>query len=416
MKIAVIGSGISGLTSAYLLSQKHQVTIYEADDRLGGHTATKEVVYDDKTYHIDTGFIVFNDWTYPNFKKLLHKLDVPYQPTAMGFSVTNELSGLEYSGAGLDGLFVQRKNLFSVRHWRMITDILRFNKESIQDLAAGHLREGMLLGDYLRERSYSPGFIDDYLVPMGAAIWSASTKAMLAFPLEFFVRFFKNHGLLSVKNRPQWHVIKGGSKQYIEPLMASFESQVKLNTPVKSIKRDSTHVQIVTHSGEKSAYDQVVIAAHSDQALSLLDQASPEESRVLGAIKYQPNEVVLHTDEKHLPERRKAWSSWNYRIRQADQPESVLTYNMNILQGITAPVQFCVTLNDTARINPDKILGRYDYAHPVFSLEAIEAQKQWASINGVNRTWFCGAYWGNGFHEDGVNSALAVAEKFGVSL
>lgn len=429
MKIAIIGSGISGLTSAYLLSKKHDVVLYEAGDRLGGHTATMDVDYQGQHYSIDTGFIVFNDWTYPLFQQLLATLGVASKPTEMGFSVSCEASGLEYSGDSIDTLFAQRRNIVSLRHWRMIKDILRFNKQALIDVDKGGEFDSMTLGDYLVTRGYSEVFIDKYLVPMGSAIWSASTSVMRAFPLQFFVRFFVNHGLLSVNNRPQWHVVKGGSRSYIAPLIESFKENIRLSTPVASIVRDNTDskgsideggsVTITSEKYGEERYDHVIIATHSDQALALLGDATHNEKNVLGDIAYRNNDVVLHTDERLLPKNKKTWSSWNYSIPGAathDDVPPVLTYNMNILQGLDAPCTFCVTLNNTDHIDPQKIIGRYQYAHPVFSLPAIAAQQRWADINGQKNTWFCGAYWANGFHEDGVKSAVRVAEKFGTTL
>lgn len=424
MKIAIIGTGISGLTAGYLLSQQHDLVVYESADRLGGHTATMDVEYAGKQYAIDTGFIVFNDWTYPNFQKLLAQLQVDYQPTEMGFSVSCDITGLEYSGNNLDTLFAQRRNIFSVQHWRMIKDILRFNKEAIVDVDSGGRFATMTLGEYLHYKRYSTVFIEKYLIPMGAAIWSASTSVMQQFPLQFFVNFFKNHGLLSVNDRPQWHVIRGGSSTYISPLMASYKDSIRLNTSVSSIRRayqgDEKKVIVTTDDGDSEVFDHVVMACHSDQALSLLDDASVEENEILGAIPYQLNEVVLHTDERLLPHHKKTWSSWNYRITDHtdatnDEPP-VLTYDMNILQGIEAPCTFCVTLNKTEAIDPSQVLGVYHYAHPVFSQATIAAQQRWGEINGKQNTWFCGAYWANGFHEDGVTSAVRVAEQFGIHL
>lgn len=415
-KVAIIGSGISGLTAAYLISQKHQVTVFEADSRIGGHTATKPVELDGKHYAIDTGFIVFNDWTYPKFQKLLHEIGVEYQPTSMGFSVANDHTGVEYSGNNLNTMFAQRRNLFRFKHWQMIRDILRFNKEALIDVESGELPEGLLLGDYLEQKNYSKSFSNNYLIPMGAAIWSSSAAGMHAFPLEFFVRFFKNHGLLSIKDRPQWYVIKGGSGAYLKPLIHRFKDSIHINTPIDSIVRDKDGVHLSNQQGLSESFDEVVVAAHSDQALSMLADRSEAEQQVLGDIKYQANEVVLHTDETLLPKTKKTWSSWNYRIKKDDNSLPVLTYNMNILQGIDAPSEFCVTLNDTQAIAPEKIIGKYQYSHPVFSLGAVNAQARWADINGVNRTWFCGAYWHNGFHEDGVKSAVRVAEQFGIAF
>jgi predicted NAD/FAD-binding protein len=420
MKVAIIGSGISGLTAAYLLNQKYEVTVFEAADRLGGHTATIDVNLEGKEYKIDTGFIVFNDWTYPNFKKLLSLIGVTYQPTSMGFSVSSEVNGLEYSGKGLNTLFAQRRNFFNVKHWRMIRDILRFNQESPRDVEQGGKYSEMTLAEYLRDKKYSTAFIDYYLIPMGSAIWSASVDVMENFPLQFFVRFFRNHGLLSVKNRPQWHVIKGGSRSYIAPMILGFKDRIKLSSPIKKILRKDDHVSLVGINNETHKFDQVVIATHSDQALSMLADANQSEKNVLGNIAYQSNEVVLHTDTGLLPKNKSTWSSWNYRIvdeaEQSSTAPPVLTYNMNILQGINADKTFCVTLNKKEAIDPQKIIGRYYYDHPVFSFDTINAQKQWPAVNGINRTWFCGAYWGNGFHEDGVVSGMRVAEQFGCYL
>lgn len=434
MKIAVIGAGISGLTAAYVLSPKHDVTVFEANDRLGGHTATKDIHFEGRDYAIDTGFIVFNDWTYPNFQKLLAQLNVDSKPTDMGFSVACDKTGLEYSGTNLNTMFAQRKNIFSVKHWCMIRDILRFNKEALHDVdSGGHYLE-MTLGEYLKQKKYSKIFTDKYLIPMGAAIWSASTNVMKSFSLQFFVYFFRNHGLLSVSDRPQWRVIEGGSRAYIEPLIQGFKSNIRLDSAIKSIIRETEGVAIETLHGQREYFDQVIIAAHSDQALAMLTDASHEETEILSAIPYQKNEVVLHTDISLLPERRSTWSSWNYRITNDDSEVNghtnkgnntnttektiddklpVLTYDMNILQSIESDTTFCVTLNKTDAIDPDTILGTYHYDHPVFSLASVAAQEKWETINGVNKTWFCGAYWANGFHEDGVLSALRVAEKLG---
>lgn len=415
MQIAVIGSGISGLACAHYLSAHHTVSLFEADRRLGGHTATKDVQLGTRRYTIDTGFIVFNDWTYPNFIALMNELGISSRATSMGFSVRDEDSGLEYSGGSLDSLFAQRRNLLSPRFLRMVRDILRFNRESVRDLEAGELDDSMTLGAYLDSRGYSAGFRRDYLVAMGSAIWSADCESMLDFPLRFFVRFFKNHGLLSVRHRPQWRVIEGGSREYIRPLCRRFESRIHVGTPIRCVRRDERGVTLVLEDGSERRFDQVVIATHSDQALSMLEDPDPAEQEILGALPYQDNDVILHTDSRLLPRNRKTWSSWNYRLG-VDESRAVLTYNMNILQGITAPETFCVTLNDTAAINPHKILGRFNYAHPVFSLAGMAAQERWAEINGRRNTWFCGAYWRNGFHEDGVVSALRVADAIGAGV
>jgi predicted NAD/FAD-binding protein len=383
--------------------------VFEANKRLGGHTATVDVALGTRRFAIDTGFIVFNDWTYPNFIALMDELGISSKPTSMGFSVRDEDTGLEYAGTNLDALFAQRRNLLSPRFLKMVRDILRFNRESIADLEAGRLADDDTLGAYLDRNRYSEGFKRDYLIAMGSAIWSSDCASMLDFPVQFFVRFFKNHGLLSVKNRPQWRVIEGGSREYIRPLCRRFEDRIHTAMPVQTIKRDAAGVTLCFEDGSTRRFDHVVIATHSDHALAMLEAPSREEREVLGALPYQSNDVVLHTDTKLLPENHKTWSSWNYRLG-VDSSRAVLTYNMNILQGLDAPETFCVTLNDTASINPHKILGRFTYDHPVFSLQGMSAQARWGDINGVQNTWYCGAYWHNGFHEDGVVSALRVAE------
>ena len=416
MKVAVVGSGISGLACAHYLSPDHEVWVYEAASKIGGHTATVDVSLGTRRYAVDTGFIVFNDWTYPNFIALMDELKVPSKPTAMGFSVRDPATGLEYAGANLDTLFAQRKNLLSLPFLKMLKDILRFNRNAIDDLDNGRLIEGETLAAYLKRNRYGEDFARQYLVPMGAAIWSADCNTIQDFPAVFFLRFFRNHGLLSVKNRPQWRVIEGGSREYLAPLCARFADRIRTGNAVVKIQRNTGRgVNLVFADGSQEQFDQVVMACHSDQALAMLDEPSPAERDILGAIPYQPNDVVLHTDTAMLPRNRKTWSSWNYTLGKNDRP-AVVTYNMNILQGIDAPETFCVTLNDTASINPHKILGRFTYDHPVFSLEGTAAQERWSQINGVANTWFCGAYWRNGFHEDGVVSALWVAEALGARV
>jgi predicted NAD/FAD-binding protein len=414
-KIAIIGSGISGLTAAYYLNKHFDICLYEADTRLGGHTATKKIHLAGKDYLIDTGFIVFNDWTYPNFIKLMNELGVDSQPTEMGFSVFSHDQHFEYAGTNLRTLFAQKRNLLSISHWRMLRDIIRFNKEAIADLEAGALAPNESLGTYLKRKHYSTVFRERYLIPMGSAIWSATPGTMLAFPLEFFVRFFKNHGLLNISNRPQWRVIKGGSCAYIAPLIQDFKHKIKLNSPVARVVRHDAGVTVICN-GQSEDYDEVIFACHSNQALAALDLPSDDEHTILNSIPYQKNSVVLHTDSTLLPRRRITWSSWNYLLEGDTKHPPILTYSMNILQGIESDTEFCVTLNAAHKIDPRKILGEYEYAHPVFNHVAIQAQAAWPLINGVNRTWFCGAYWFNGFHEDGVNSALRVVKALGVNV
>lgn len=423
-KIAVIGSGISGLTAAYLL-QNHgtpladgrpafEVEIFESADRIGGHTATVPVAEAAQTLNIDTGFIVYNDWTYPNFIRLLDEIGVHTQPTNMSFSVSCANTGLEYSGNGIDTLFAQRRNVFNPAYLRMLWLIARFNKQAVAELEQGQLSSAMTLGQYLKMKDYSGLFVSHYLIPMCSAIWSASKQDVLDFPLVFFVNFFKNHGLLSITNRPQWRVIAGGSNQYLSPLSASFSDKIRLNSSIKYVLREDDGVTLAMRSGEQLNFDGVIFACHSDQALKLIANPSPSEASILAAIPYRNNRVVLHTDPNLLPKNRKTWAAWNYLLAEKDEGTAVLTYNMNILQSLESQSTYCVTLNAEERINPASILGTYDYAHPCFSLDAISAQGRWGEINGQNSTWYCGAYWANGFHEDGVVSAKRVANALGV--
>lgn len=415
MRIAIIGSGIAGLTCAHLLSRRHEISVFEAADWIGGHTHTVDVQWQGRHYAVDTGFIVFNDWTYPNFIRLLNHLGVASRPTEMSFSVHDPQTGLEYNGHDLDSLFAQRRNLLSPGFWGMLRDILRFNRQALADLDGGRIDAATTLGEYLRAQRYGQRFIDHYVVPMGSAIWSMSRVDMLGFPLQFFVRFCRNHGLLSVSDRPQWRVIEGGSRGYIEPLCRNFAERIRLNCAVTRVSRDDGGVTLTCATGPER-FDSVVFACHSDQALALLETPSSVEREVLGALRYASNDVVLHTDTRLLPRRRKAWASWNYRLGGTPQAAAALTYDMNILQGIEAPVTFCVSLNQTELIDPTQILARFDYAHPQYSLAAVAAQARQADLQGHQHSYFCGAYWANGFHEDGVVSALRVAEHFGEHL
>ncbi|MDH3218001.1 MAG: FAD-dependent oxidoreductase [Gammaproteobacteria bacterium] len=410
MNIAIIGAGISGLTAAYYLRRGHDITIYESAPRIGGHTATVDVRYAGRDYAIDTGFIVYNDWTYPKFIELIAELGVETRPTEMSFSVRCDDNGLEYGGNNLNTLFAQRINLMRPSFHRMLRDILRFNREAVKDLDSGRISATTTLGDYLAANRYCEEFTYRYLLPMGCAIWSASTSRMIDFPVLFFTRFFKNHGLLSVNDRPQWHVIKGGSRSYLEPLTREFSDSICVNAQIVSVRRRPGGVELVMANGHTAQYDQVIFACHSDQALGLLADATMAERDALTAIPYQSNEVVLHTDESLLPRRRLAWSSWNYWLRERYQQRAILTYNMNILQGIESDTNFCVTLNATESIAADKIIETFNYSHPVFSLESVVAAAKIDDFNGLNRTWFAGAYLGNGFHEDGVVSGRRVAD------
>ena len=414
-RIAVIGSGIAGLTAANLLSRRHDVTLFEANDYLGGHTHTEHVESQGRKFPVNTGFIVYNDWTYPNFIKLMEQLGVETQESDMSFSVHCANSGLEYNGTSLNSLFAQRVNLLRPWFWIMVKDILRFNKETVAALENGS-DLSMSLGDYIADNNYSDAFRDYYIIPMGAAIWSASTDVMMNFPLEFFLKFFNNHGMLSVDDRPTWRVLSDGSSAYIPKLIEPFKDQVRLNTPVLKVVRDGKKVIVHTKQGPEE-FDQVVLGCHSDQALKLLDEPTEQENEILSAIPYQDNEVVLHTDERIMPKRKLAWAAWNYHIPQRRSEHAMVTYNMNILQNFKdADSTFLVTLNRSTEIDEDKVIERFNYAHPVFTQDGVAAQARHSEISGHNRTHFCGAYWFNGFHEDGVNSGLRVAKLFGIEL
>ncbi|TKB82973.1 MAG: FAD-dependent oxidoreductase [Nitrospira sp.] len=417
MKIAIVGTGVSGMVAAYLLHREHEITVFEAADYIGGHTNTHDVSMDGRTFAIDTGFIVFNDWTYPNFIALLKKLGVESQASDMSFSVKCEQTGLEYNGTSMNTLFSQRRNLLRPSFYRMIRDILHFNRESVELLSQPD--PGPSLGAYLEANRYSSEFINHYIVPMGAAIWSTDHATMWGFPARYLVQFFKNHGMLSVNERPVWRVIKGGSQRYMERLIAPFRDRILLNAPVESVVRHSDSVELrLTQGGvgRTMRFDHVIIAAHSDQALSMLADPSPAEREVLDAIPYHDNEAVLHTDTSLLPRRKLAWAAWNYHLLRNQPDRAVVTYHMNRLQGLSASREFCVTLNHTQAIDPRKIIRRITYHHPVYSPAAVAAQKRHGEISGVNRTSYCGAYWGFGFHEDAVKSALAACKPFGKDL
>jgi uncharacterized protein len=410
VKIAIIGTGIAGNVAAYQLSGEHDITVFEAGSHIGGHTHTHAIEQAGKTYAVDTGFIVFNDWTYPNFNRLLAHLNVASQPSNMSFSVQVERSELEYNGSSLNTLFAQRRNLVRPSFWRMIQDILRFNREAPALIAKRD--HHLTLGDYLTANEYSRAFIDHYIVPMGAAIWSTDPANIKRFPAQYFVRFFHNHGMLSVDNRPQWRVIRGGSARYVEALTARFRNRIRLNCPVRSIRRAAGHVYIKYDAGEAERFDAVFIGCHSDQALAMLADASPLEREILGAIPYQTNEAVLHTDTRVMPRARRAWAAWNYHVLDAPDTPVALTYNMNILQSLDAPAPFLVTLNRSDAIAPGHVLKRIRYEHPLFTPDAVSAQTRQGEINGPLNTYFCGAYWRFGFHEDGVVSAMNAVAQF----
>ena len=406
LKIAVIGTGISGNVAAWHLNKDHDITVFEAKSRIGGHTNTIDVKEDDKQIPVDTGFIVYNDVTYPNFIELLGELGVESQESNMSFSVQCEKSGLEYSGSSLGTLFAQRRNLVRPRFWRMLKDILRFNRQAPALLNTQD--PNITLNEYLQENRYSRTFIEHYIIPMGAAIWSATPDGMGGVPAGFFVRFFHNHGLLSVNNRPTWRVIKGGSREYVDKLVSPFSNRIRRNATIERVLRYPDHVLVKAVDQPAERFDKIFIATHSDQALKLLADASPSEREVLGSIPYQKNEAVLHTDENLMPQRKRAWAAWNYHItprQRSNEHRVALTYNMNILQSLDSRLQYLVTLNHSDAIDPKKIIRTIEYEHPVFTRKGIEAQGRHREINGRRHTYFCGAYWRYGFHEDGVISA-----------
>ena len=412
MKIAVIGGGISGLTAAYLLRQQHDVCLFEASDQPGGHTYTVDVEEDGRQLAIDMGFIVFNQRTYPNFIRLLDELGVASQDSDMSFSVRSDASGFEYNGGDLNQLFAQRRNLLNLAFYRMLFGILRFHRLGPALLQAD---AGTTVGEFVHHHGFSRPFIERYLIPMAAAIWSTDPSRLLEYPAHTMGAFLTNHGMLTVQDRPQWLAISGSSRSYVQAFQKVLGDRLRLATPVESVRRFDDRVEVKPRGGERESFDRVVMATHSDQTLRLLADATSEERHVLGAIPYQDNDAVLHTDRRFLPRRRRAWASWNYHMDTASSGGVQLTYYMNLLQSLDAQRHYCVTLNRSDEIDPSKVLHRARFAHPLFTKEGIAAQGRWNDISGPRRTHFCGAYWGFGFHEDGVVSARRVAQQLGVA-
>jgi len=413
-RIAIIGSGISGNLAARLLASRHDVHVFEANNYIGGHTNTVDVEAFGNRFSVDTGFMVFNERTYPNFCRMLQTLGVPSQNSDMSFSVHCDRSGLEYQGSSLNGLFAQRSNLFRPSFYRMLRDVFRFNRESIEIL--GSPESHQTLDEYLSKHQYSREFIDHYLVPMAAAIWSARPNKLLEFPAHFLIGFFRNHGLLQVRDRPQWKTITGGARSYVNKLIDPIRHNVRLNCPIESVTRDIDHVVVKPRNQSPEIFDQVVFASHADETLAMLTDADETEREILAAFPYQVNEAVLHTDISLLPSRRRAWASWNYHIaKRSDFPVAV-TYDLSRLQKVNSPSPLLLTLNHSDQIDQSRVLQRFNYSHPAYGCDSIDAQQRHAEISGQGRTHFCGAYWGYGFHEDGVNSTLAVAKHFGIDL
>jgi predicted NAD/FAD-binding protein len=411
VKIAVIGAGISGLASSWLLSREHDVTLFEANDYLGGHTHTHDIELGERRFAIDTGFIVFNPANYPLLCKLFDELGVESQPTTMSFAVRNERSGLEYNATNLGGLFCRKRNLVSPRFLRMLGDIARFYRTAPALLETAG--DGPTLGDYVGEHGYGDAFRDDHLVPMTSALWSSASSQVLQFPAKYLVKFMANHHMLKLSDRPQWRVVKGGSQNYVRALRRGWTVRERIGCAVTGIRRDSDAVNVTSVAGTER-YDHAVLACHSNQAITLIDDASERERDILGAIRYQQNDTVLHSDARLLPTRRRAWAAWNALIPKTPSEQCTVSYCMNHLQSLETPDPIVVSLNSTAHIAPEKVLRRVRYEHPVYTHAAVRAQRRIGEIQGVRRTWFAGAYWGWGFHEDGMRSAVAVASGLGV--
>jgi predicted NAD/FAD-binding protein len=412
LDIAVIGTGISGMAASWLLAMNHRVTVYEKDDRIGGHTNTVTVDTPDGDIDVDTGFIVFNETNYPNLVALFHHLGIATQASDMSFSASLDGGRFEYAGTGLGGLFAQPANLLRPRMWSMLRDVMRFYREAPAD--AGRLRREITLGDYLRTGGYGKAFIHDHLLPMGAAIWSTPVQDMLDYPLEAFVRFCNNHGLLQLKDRPAWRTVTGGSRQYARALTASYADRILLNTAVVSIRRDPDSVIIEDRQGERRRFDHVVIASHADQALDMLSDADNAERRLLSAFRYERNLAILHSDSRLMPKTRKAWSSWNFLgDNRQGEPRVCVTYWMNRLQSLSGTLPLFVTLNPNRQPADGSIHRSFLYDHPIYDQAAIRAQRLLWNLQGMRRTWFCGAHFGHGFHEDGLQAGLAVAEQLG---
>jgi predicted NAD/FAD-binding protein len=410
-KLAIIGSGISGLTAAYYLHKVHDIHLFERDNRIGGHSNTIDLELPEGTIPVDTGFIVHNDRTYPNFIKLMEELDIKTQDTEMSFSMKDEASGLEYNGGNFNKLFAQRSNLFRPKFYKMLSEILRFNQTAKKYLQAGDSE--IDLGTFLKEFKFNSMFVDKYLIPMGASIWSTVPTDMFKYPAHAFISFFAHHGLLDLQNRPQWRTIRGGSREYVSRMTEPFSDRLQLNRGVKMIERLDTSARLTFDDGSMEEFDGVIIATHSDQALRMLKEPSQDEESILSALPYQKNTAIVHTDQTLLPRRKRAWASWNYNLRENDASVASLTYNMNILQNLKTREIINVTLNQKEAIASNLIHAEFTYYHPLFTRKGLHAQKKKHIISGKNNTWYCGAYWHNGFHEDGVVSALDVVQQLG---
>src|ERR671919_1346464 len=414
MRIAIVGAGIAGLTCAHLLHPEHEIAVFEAAERPGGHTWTIEVEIERALHRVDTGFVVYNDRNYPGFQRLLERLGVASQPSTMSFSVSDGRGDFEYNGASPNGLFARRSSLVRPSFHRMVRDLLRFNREA--PALIGLNGSGPTLIDYLEEGGYSPEFVERLIVPQASAVWATDPRDLRSFPASLLAEFFDNHGMFGFSGRPRWRAVTDGSSRYVERLTAPIRDRLRLSTPVARIERHSDRVEVTPERGGPESFDEVIVAAHSDQALAMLADPSPAEAEVLGAIPYRPNDVVLHTDSSLLPRRRRARASWNFHLQDEPADRTTVTYHMNLLQSLDAERYFCVTLNRTEAIDPERVIGSRKFSHPVFTRAALAAQRRWGEVSGVRRTHYCGAYWGYGFHEDGVQSGLRVCERFGATL
>jgi len=419
-KIAVIGTGIAGMASAWLLGQRYQTLLIDKNNYIGGHTNTVSVANKeaDTFTAVDTGFIVYNEPNYPNLVGLFDTLDVATRPTDMTFSASILDSGLEYAGNNLDTLFAQRKNMLSPRFLKLVYDILKFNRHAKALVNNDHANPDLTLGDFLSELHIGKPMQDDYLLPMAAAIWSCPPQQMQTFPAKSFAQFFNNHGLLNVSDRPQWRTVVGGSQRYVDKLLASFSGETIVNNGVSNIVREADGVTITLEDGQEHRVDQIVIATHADDALSLLANATEQEQNLLSSFRYQENDTYLHTDAKLMPTHPKVWSCWNYLARRSGEilPSVSVSYWMNALQGLDSAQNYFVTLNPLQDIDPDKVIRRIRYMHPIFDTQAMACQKQLHQLQGQNRTWFAGSYFGYGFHEDALSSAVSIAKKLNVAI
>ena len=410
--MAIIGSGISGLTAAYLLHEKYNIDVFEESGKIGGHTATVDVEYKDKTYSLDTGFIIFNDKNYPNLNKFFTILGIDRYPISMGFSVYDKQKDIEYSVTGVNGYFSQRKNIFLKQHWKLLKEIISFNKKVSNRYAQGNINPKQTLQDFVRKNGYSDYMLALYIVPMCSAIWSSNKKSVEEMPFQFFAQFFINHGLLNKRSRMQWYTVKGCARSYLVPLSEPFRDTIFLNTSVSSVAHRGKKVGVTLQGGKTKIYDYVVVATHSSQALAMLTNVTTEERSILGSIQFQQTEVVVHYDDRILPKHKRTWESWNCGV--GTEGQQMISYNSNQLHNIDAPVNFWVTVNPDCSIDESKILSRHRYEHPLFTHVSTGAQERLNDINGKNNIWYVGAYWGNGFHEDGINSALRAAKSLGI--